>query len=156
MATINIRRDVDDKFYRYKMPKLLAKIEGKGNGIKTVVPNMSDVSKALSRPPSYATKYFGCELGAQVKCDDKTDRYIVNGAHDVNKLQDLLDGFISKFVLCGSCLNPETDLLVTKDQFIVKDCKACGKRTDVDMRHKLSTYILKNPPASAHSDKYKK
>ena len=32
------------------MPLLLTKIEGKGNGIKTVVPNMSDVAKALSRP----------------------------------------------------------------------------------------------------------
>lgn len=34
------------------MPVLLTKIEGKGNGIKTVIPNMSDVAKALSRPPS--------------------------------------------------------------------------------------------------------
>ncbi len=28
----------------------------------------------------------------------------------------------------------------------IRDCKACGERTDVDMRHRLSTYILKNPP----------
>lgn len=34
------------------MPELLTKIEGKGNGIKTVLPNMSDVAKALSRPPT--------------------------------------------------------------------------------------------------------
>jgi translation initiation factor 5 len=56
---VNIRRDVDDKFYRYRyvcilfplshcsalaqyrsMPVLLTKIEGKGNGIKTVVPEI--------------------------------------------------------------------------------------------------------------------
>lgn len=37
------------------MPVLLTKIEGKGNGIKTVVPNMSDIARALARPPS-------CEL----------------------------------------------------------------------------------------------
>ena len=110
MTIVNIRRDVDDKFYRYRMPLLEIKIEGKGNGIKTVVPNMSDIARALSRPPSYPTKYFGCELGAQTIIDDKSDRYIVNGAHDVNRLRELLDGFIDKFVLCGDCKNPETDL----------------------------------------------
>jgi len=143
---VNIRRDVDDKFYRYRMPVLLTKIEGKGNGIKTVVPNMSDVARALSRPPTYPTKFFGSELGAQTSVDEKNDRYIVNGAHDATRLRELLDGFIDKFVLCGSCKNPETDLIITKNEMIVRDCKACGERTSVDMRHRLSTYILKNPP----------
>jgi len=143
---VNIRRDVDDKFYRYRMPVLLTKIEGKGNGIKTVVPNMSDVARALSRPPTYPTKFFGSELGAQTSVDEKNDRYIVNGEHDARRLRELLDAFIDKFVLCGSCKNPETDLVITKNEMIVRDCKACGERTGVDMRHRLSTYILKNPP----------
>jgi translation initiation factor 5 len=128
------------------MPVLLTKIEGKGNGIKTVVPNMSDVARALSRPPTYPTKFFGSELGAQTSVDEKNDRYIVNGAHNAARLRELLDAFIEKFVLCGSCKNPETDLIITKSELIVRDCKACGERTDVDMRHRLSTYILKNPP----------
>jgi len=145
VSTVNIRRDVDDAFYRYKMPKLISKIEGKGNGIKTIVPNMSDIAKSLTRPPAYVTKYFGCELGAQVKCDDKNDRYIVNGAHDAEKLQTLLDGFIQRFVLCGSCKNPETDLTLSGG-VIVRVCQACGQRSDCDMRHKLTSYIVKNPP----------
>ena len=44
--------------------------------------------------------------------DAKNDRYIVNGAHDASKLQEMLDGFIRKFVLCPSCDNPETVLQV--------------------------------------------
>ncbi|KAJ3186677.1 hypothetical protein HDU85_007497 [Gaertneriomyces sp. JEL0708] len=145
-GNINIRRDVSDKFYRYKMPRLISKIEGKGNGIKTIIPNMTDIAKSLERPPHYITKWFGCELGAQVKCDEKNDRYQVNGAHDAEKLQKSLDGFIDKFVLCGSCKNPETDLVLTKDDRIMKPCMACGANTPVDMVHKLSTYIVKNPP----------
>jgi len=35
MAALNVNRNVSDVFYRYKMPRLLAKVEGKGNGIKT-------------------------------------------------------------------------------------------------------------------------
>ncbi|KAJ3770585.1 domain found in IF2B/IF5-domain-containing protein [Lentinula raphanica] len=155
---VNIRRDVDDKFYRYRMPLLTIKIEGKGNGIKTVIPNMADVARALSRPPSYPTKFFGCELGAQTSFDEKNERYIVNGAHDANRLRELLDGFIDKFVLCKSCKNPETELIILKQgrsEDIIRDCKACGERTGVDMRHKLTTFILKNPPVKVKKGKKK-
>ena len=62
-------------------------------------------------PVSDPCKYFGCELGAQVQFDLKNDRYIVNGSHEAVKLQDLLDGFIKKFVLCQGCDNPETKLV---------------------------------------------
>lgn len=140
------------------MPILNTKIEGKGNGIKTVIPNMGDVSRALSRPPTYTTKFFGCELGAQTSVDEKNERYIVNGAHDANRLRELLDVFIDKFVLCKSCKNPETELIVTKvgrTEDIIRDCKACGERTGVDMRHKLTTYILKNPPVKVKKGKKK-
>lgn len=96
---------------------------------------MSEIGKALNRPPTCksfrviesiyllrntsfldATKYFGCELGAQTQFDFKNERYIVNGEHDAAKLQELLHGFIKKFVLCPECENPET-VLVSLDTF---------------------------------------
>lgn len=108
---------------------------------------MMEVAKAIGRPPTYPTKYFGCELGAQTQFDFKNDRYIVNGSHDATKLQDLLDGFIRKFVLCPECDNPETDLLVsTKKGTISQGCKACGFHGPLEFNHKLNTFILKNPP----------
>ena len=57
------------------------------------------------------TKFFGCELGAQTQIDLKNERYIVNGSHDGEKLQEILDDFIQKFVLCPECENPETVLV---------------------------------------------
>lgn len=145
MALVNVRRDVTDAFYRYKMERIQTKIEGKGNGIKTVVVNLSSVAQSLARPGSYVIKYFGFELGAQTNIDPPDDRWIINGAHEASKLQDHLDGFINKFVLCKKCKNPETDVVI-KDGHIVLDCKACGQRTDVDLRLKLSGFILKNQP----------
>ncbi|CAI7614794.1 unnamed protein product [Penicillium manginii] len=152
MATVNIRRDVTDPFYRYKMEKLQSKIEGKGNGIKTVIVNLDSVAKSLSRPPAYLIKYFGFELGAQANAKPTDERWIINGAHDAAKLQDYLDGFISKFVLCKKCKNPETDVQI-KDEKITLDCKACGQRSDVDPRLKLSTFIVRNNPKGGKKEK---
>ena len=147
MGTLNINSKVTDIFYRYKMPRILAKVEGKGNGIKTVIVNMAEVAKALNRPATYPTKYFGCELGAQTQFDHKNERFIVNGSHDASKLQELLDVFIRKYVLCPECDNPETDLLVSaKKGTISQGCKACGFHGPLEVNHKVNTYILKNPP----------
>ncbi|GFQ66337.1 eukaryotic translation initiation factor 5 [Trichonephila clavata] len=147
MSNINVNRSLTDQFYRYKMPKLLAKVEGKGNGIKTVVVNMVEVAKALNRPPTYPTKYFGCELGAQTQFDLKNERFIVNGSHEAAKLQDLLDGFIKRYVLCPSCENPETVLNVLPKKGVINTkCIACGYSGQLDTTHKLTTFILKNPP----------
>ncbi|KAK4196544.1 putative eukaryotic translation initiation factor 5 [Triangularia verruculosa] len=151
-ALVNVRRDVSDAFYRYKMERIQTKIEGKGNGIKTVVVNLSSVAQSLARPGSYLIKYFGFELGAQTNIDPADDRWIINGAHEASKLQELLDGFIARFVLCKKCKNPETDVQI-KDGHITLDCKACGQRTDVDLRLKLSGFILKNVPKKTKKDK---
>ncbi|KAL5216596.1 hypothetical protein ABZP36_007997 [Zizania latifolia] len=146
----------DDAFYRYKMPRMITKIEGRGNGIKTNIVNMVDIAKALARPASYTTKYFGCELGAQSKFDEKTGISLVNGAHDTAKLAGLLENFIKKYVQCYGCGNPETEVLISKTQMISLKCAACGFVSDVDMRDKLTTFILKNPPEQKKGGKDKK
>lgn len=114
-------------------------------------PQVRSLRAALTespRPPD-PTKFFGCELGAQATFNDDTERYIVNGAHDQERMRELLDSFINKFVLCSSCKNPETELLVSRDDWITADCKACGHRGDVENKHKLCTFIVKNPPKKA-------
>uniref|UniRef100_H0VU61 Eukaryotic translation initiation factor 5 n=1 Tax=Cavia porcellus TaxID=10141 RepID=H0VU61_CAVPO len=124
--SVNVNRG----FYRYKMLCLIAKVEGKGNGIKTVIVNVVDVAKARNRPST-----------------------IVSGSHEAKTLQDILDGFIKKFVLCPECENPETDLHVNpKKQTIGNSCKACM----LDTYHKLCTFILKNPPENSDSGTGKK
>ena len=86
-------------------------------------------------------------MGTQVNCDVKNERYIVNGSHDSAKLQDLLDDFIQKYVLCASCKNPETILAVNqKKGTISSSCKACGYSGNISLQDKLTTYILKCPP----------
>lgn len=52
------------------MPRVIGKVEGKGNGIKTVIFNVTDLSMALKREPGEVCKFFGTELGAQVSPRD--------------------------------------------------------------------------------------
>ena len=57
----------------------------------------------------------------------------MHGVHGPGR-RELLDAFINKFVLCGSCKNPETDLIITAN---VCNGKACGEHMGVDMRHRV-------------------
>lgn len=78
----------------------------------------------------------------------------------------MLDGFIKKFVLCQECGNPETVLVsrttntsplflslkclclqrVTSKKLIESSCRACGYRCNLPLTHRLTTYIINNPP----------
>lgn len=149
----NVNREVNDAFYRYKMPAIVAKVEGKGNGIKTVIVNMIDIARSLNREPIYPTKYFGIELGAQTHIDNTNERYIVNGSHDDAKLQDILDGYIKKFVLCQKCENPETKLTV-RSKGIIQICQACGYKGELrNAAHALANYIQKQHKIEKETNK---
>jgi translation initiation factor 5 len=145
---------LQDRWYRYKMEPLRTKVEGKGNGIKTVIVNLTSVAKSVERPRKWILKFFGIELGAQTKDMEKSDRWIINGAHEASKLQSLLYDFNRKFVLCPAltpteggkmvkCNNPETVFELQKGNTSMQFyCKACGARTPATGSHKLYGIIL--------------
>lgn len=140
MINIAGTRPIDDPAYRYQMPRLQTKIEGRGNGIKTVVVNMNEVAQALHRDPAEVTKFFGTELGAQTTYNAETAKSVVNGAHQVGDMQNHLSRYIEAFVLCNACRLPETQYKM-KSGIIHQKCAACGTSEPVDMSHKLVTFI---------------
>jgi len=145
---VGSKGDKNDPAFRYKMPSLIGKVEGRGNGIKTVIVNAANIALTLHRPTTHFTKFFGCELGAQSKYDAKHDKAIVNGAHETRDMQKLVDRYCDLFVLCPSCNLPETSLKIkSSKKEIWHVCKACGAKNMVDMTHKLCTFILKEAKA---------
>jgi translation initiation factor 5 len=132
---------VEDPSYRYKMPRIQAKVEGRGNGIKTVLVNVGDLGTALNRDAPEITKFFGCEIGSQTSYSADTERAIVNGAHNAPDLQNHLSKYIENFVLCKNCRYPETHYKI-KGGIIYQKCLACGSKDSCDMQHKLTTFIL--------------
>mmetsp|Transcript_23333 Transcript_23333/g.55134 ORF Transcript_23333/g.55134 Transcript_23333/m.55134 type:complete len:431 (+) Transcript_23333:480-1772(+) len=153
MATLNIGGSKDPA-YRYKMPKLVSKIEGRGNGIKTVVVNCVDIAKSLNRLPTTVIKFLGVEMGAQSRFEADSERAIVNGAFEADELQDTLAIFIDKFVLCPVCKLPETVLSVKLSSGTIwHKCQACGAKEMVDMAHKLCKSILQDAKTEAKDKK---
>lgn len=137
---VNIPREIEDPHYRYKMPILNIKSEGRGNGLKTRLCNINDIAKALERDPNHIAKFFGFELGTQVTTQDG---FLLNGQHEPQALMLLLDSFIEKYVLCEWCQNPETDFFVKKQSLRLK-CRACGQRNECDPMHKITNHIIKS------------
>jgi len=125
-----------DEFYRYKMPKLITKIEGKGNGIKTKLVNITEVAKAIGRSPEHIVKFLSYELATSSK------EYILSGSHSESSIKEKLYQFIAKYVQCFTCNNPETKMEKTKKNTIILLCKACGAKSAVDMNSKLSKHLL--------------
>ncbi|KAG5247350.1 eukaryotic translation initiation factor 2 family protein [Salix suchowensis] len=157
MALQNIgASNSDDAFYRYKMPKMVTKVEGRGNGIKTNIVNMVEIAKALARPASYTTKYFGCELGAQSKFDEKNGTSLVNGSHETVKLAGLLENFIKKYVQCYGCGNPETEIIITKSQMLQLKCAACGSKDKKALRRAEKERLKEGEAADEELKKLKK
>jgi len=61
---VNIPETVEDYSYRYKRPVIQIKIEGKGNGIKTNLVNLTDIAEHLRVPVEYPLKFMGYEKGS--------------------------------------------------------------------------------------------
>lgn len=141
----NIDPDNSDPFYRYKKPKLITKNEGSGN--KTIFVNCNEIAKSLGRDPMIFIKYFGYEIGSQVTIDEKNQKYIIKGKHNLTLFQEIEKNFIRKFVLCKKCKNPETEFFTLNQKDLKMNCKACGSNSEVD-EHKITSSILKTIPIS--------
>jgi hypothetical protein len=45
-----------DPYYRWTMPPVELKVESTGNGVKTMLPNLAAIAKALRRPVDYVAQ----------------------------------------------------------------------------------------------------
>lgn len=154
---IAVNRATNDPFYRYKMPSLQATYEG----TRTLLSNLDAVAKALAREPAHIAKFMALALGCQSGSDARG--FYLGGAHDAQRLQQLLYDFIDRFVLCPACANPETQFIVTPDASaratsaeaagtLARLCNSCGA-TSPQPSHKINALIQRALPSLTNDDR---
>ena len=151
---VNIPRSKIDSGYRYRMPLLNTKIIGKGINVRTELTNLKEVSKALFIDQEYILKFMGYDFGTQTNLirDKKTKEVIVTSLNGTLSHEDVLkslDKFIEKFILCQQDKIPEMVIHVESGEVIGK-CKACGHISQIDISHKLTSFMKNKPPKNLH------
>jgi len=141
MGKISVHPDErNDPTNRYMMPEVNLKAEGGGNGKRTVFLNITDIAKALSRDVNSIMTYLSSILGCKFE-NSKDGRWILYGDHEKKKIQDKVDEYISIFVICKECQNPDTVYVLNEKKNVCLTCDACCKVTLVSL-NKNTTKIL--------------
>jgi translation initiation factor 5 len=132
---INMNGNLNDTNYRYTMPQFSIIIAGKGNGVYTIINNMSEISKAINHPEEVIFKYIATVTGSNyIK-----ERNTITGSHDVTKLTSLILEYIKYLVICPKCNIPETIPTVSgnkKNTVILLNCSACKSESQINSSNK--------------------
>ena len=82
---------------------------------KSVLVNISDVCRAIGRPPAHLVTFLGQQLGTSSKID-KDGKAFVGGAFTEGNIQELIFVFLRQYVRChrgqaGRCNSIETECI---------------------------------------------
>lgn len=133
-----------DLYFRYKMPAIAVKHEGKGKMKKSVVVNIKEVSESIGRPADYLMTYLGQKLSATAKLEKDLSLSYVTGHHDPGLVQEQILNFIKDAVTCRKCTSPETSCHTEgskKHKVLSLQCKSCGERSDLDPTDRFVKYM---------------
>ena len=134
---LTIPPGIEDPNYRYKMSKMQLKQESRGNGVKTNIFNLDEVSAALRVPSESIIKYMCAELGA-----NKEGTSIIKGNHTYDMMLKQLQRFIEMYVICKNCKYPELRMFVEGKNDLKSRCNSCGTTNNHNAMHKAGKTLL--------------
>ncbi len=109
---------------RFEIPKPVSSISGN----RTVLFNLKDICDRLKRDRSHFLKYLAGELATSGTIDG--NRAIFQGNFDNKTLEQLVERYVSEFVLCPVCHQPDTKIS-RKDRVYFLVCEACGASSSI-------------------------
>jgi len=109
---------------RFEVPTVKGSIQGN----RTIITNLSQISKHLRRDENHVMKFLLRELATTG--DIKSGGTIFMGKFSSSILNKKINKYVKEFVLCSQCGKPDTTLMKEKEGTF-KHCEACGARVSV-------------------------
>jgi len=109
---------------RWEAPKF----EYFSEGNKTIIKNFKVVVDKIRREPTMVSKYLSKELAVPVEI--KEERLILQRRLVGDILNNKLDEFIKKYVICKECNKPDTHI-VDEHHYRALACEACGAKSTI-------------------------
>ncbi len=110
---------------RFVIPKIRGHIQGN----KTVLSNFFQIADTLGREPDFFLKYILKELGTPG--ETKKPLVILGRKVSASRINEKINEFAKKYVICNVCGKPETKL-TKKNRIQFIKCNACGARYPVN------------------------
>ncbi len=107
------------------------KVKGHHEGTKTIITNFGQIVTCIRRNPDHLMKFLNKELASSSEI--RGERLILSRKLSSNDINNKIEKYIKRFVLCHKCRKPDTELENVKGKVFLK-CLACGERYEV---HKI-------------------
>lgn len=96
-------------------------------GNQTIIKNFEIIVQKLRRDPKDISKYMSKELAVPSSVSNK--RLILFGKFNSRFVNEKLQDFVKRYVLCPECGKPDTKLIEPERGVKQLVCEACGARS---------------------------
>jgi len=104
------------------------KVKGHHEGTRTIVTNFGQVVTCLRRSADHVMKFLNKELASSSEL--KGDRLILSRKLPSKEINEKIEKYVNRFVLCPKCKKPDTELDNDKGKAFLR-CLACGEKYEV-------------------------
>jgi len=106
---------------RFEIPRVESNVQGN----KTIIKNFSQIASHLHREMENIEKFYEKSLAAKGKI--QKGRLALIKKIPNSKLQEVLEEYVKKYVLCMECKKPDTKIEPHTEYQTIK-CLACGAK----------------------------
>jgi len=106
---------------RFSIPKAYSVIQGN----RTIIQNFKEIADKLNRDPQHLLRYLLRELGTAGNVEGK--RAILQGKFTHFHINERIEDYVKKFVLCPECNRPDTRI-IKEGRISLLKCEACGAK----------------------------
>ena len=109
---------------RFEIPK----VKGHHEGTRTILTNFLQLTAILRREPEQLMKFLNKELASSSEISG--ERLIMSRKLSSKEINERVEKYVKRFVLCPKCKKPDTELINEKGKVMLR-CLACGERREV-------------------------